>query len=262
MDSVSSSVQRLYSHRLWESSDGLTEDARLWEDTRSSVGAYVVACRRRIQRHLSNEGGKLLDFASGPIQYPEYLEYSRDFSIRTCVDLAQGALLQAKKRLGRRGEYLHGDFLSIPISNDTFDCSISLHTIYHIDKAKQEEAVRKLIDVTKKGGPIVIVYSNPRNLVSTPFKVWGWLRNRLPSRPQPSPLYFHAFPLSWWRRFEDQATVTLLPWRTLSGNNLRRLIPNNVLGSKVLRVLFFLEEKFPAVFLRLGEYPMVILTKK
>ena len=262
MDPVTASVSELYSYQLWRERDGLTEDAKLWEDSRPAIGEYLAACRRRVQSHLPNEGESLLDFASGPIQYPEYLEYSRDFSTRTCVDLSEHALVEAKKKLGTKGEYLHGDFLSIPIPADTFACSISLHTIYHIDAQKQEIAVRKLIDVTKKGCSIVIVYSNPQNVVSVPFKVWGWLRKRLPCPPPDSPLYFHAFPLKWWRRFEDQATMVQLPWRTLSGSTLRRLIPNNILGTNVLRGLFLLEEKFPALFLALGEYPMIILTKK
>ena len=262
MDSVTSAVQKLYSHQLWRVRNGVTEDARLWEDNRQATVEYLAACRRRVQRHLSDEGGNLLDFASGPIQYPEYLEYSQNFSTRTCVDLAEHALLEAKRRLGSKGDYLHGDFLSIPIPAATFDCSISLHTIYHIDAQKQEKAVRKLIDVTKKGRPIVIVYSNPQNLISVPFKVWGSLRKRLPFRLPDSTLYFHAFPLRWWRRFEDQATVVQLPWRTLGGSALRRLVPDNSLGTRVLRALFLLEEKFPALFLALGEYPMIILTKK
>ena len=46
-----------------------------------------------------------------------------------------------------------------------FDCSVSLHTIYHIDKDIQENAVRKLLYVTKPGQPVIIIYSNPLPII-------------------------------------------------------------------------------------------------
>lgn len=57
-------------------------------------------------------------------------------------------LYEAREKLGEHGVYLHGSFFDIHFDNDFFDCSISLHTIYHIDRDRQEEAVRKLIHVT------------------------------------------------------------------------------------------------------------------
>ena len=40
--------------------------------------------------------------------------------------------------------------MKINFKKNYFDCSISLHTIYHINKNKQKKAVKKLIDITKK----------------------------------------------------------------------------------------------------------------
>ena len=40
----------------------------------------------------------MLDMASGPIQYPEYLVYSSNFKKRYCVDLSKNALEAAKKK--------------------------------------------------------------------------------------------------------------------------------------------------------------------
>ena len=40
-----------------------------------------------------------------------------------------------------------------------------MHTIYHINKNKQAEAI-KLIRLAKKDKPIIIVYSNPNSLIS------------------------------------------------------------------------------------------------
>ena len=99
--------------------------------------------------------------ASGPIQYPEYLEYSKNFNKRYCVDLSDAALESAKLKIGEHGVFLHGSFFDISLDEDFFDCSISLHTIYHMGKDRQEEAVRKLLYVTKVGKPVIILYSNP-----------------------------------------------------------------------------------------------------
>ena len=56
------------------------------------------------------------------------------------------ALDDAKEKIGDHGVFLCGSWFDIPLDENLFDCAISLHTIYHIDKDKQEEAVRKLIN--------------------------------------------------------------------------------------------------------------------
>ena len=106
----------------------------------------------------------MLDMASGPIQYPEYLVYSSNFKKRYCVDLSKNALEAAKKKIGDHGEYLLGNFLNLNIPSNSFDCIISLHTIYHIDQKDQEHAVDKMLDLVKNNKPIIIVYSNPYSL--------------------------------------------------------------------------------------------------
>ena len=50
-----------------------------------------------------------------------------------------------------------------------------MHTIYHINKNKQAEAIKKLIRLAKKDKPIIIVYSNPNSLI---FKIRSLLLKR------------------------------------------------------------------------------------
>lgn len=107
-------------------------------------------------RHLPKSGERLLDMASGPIQYPEYLRFSENFARRVCADIFERALDIARTRLGDRGEYLHGDFLELDISANSMDATACLHTLYHIDRARQAAAVRKLIEFTMPGAPVVI----------------------------------------------------------------------------------------------------------
>ena len=57
-------------------------------------------------------------------------------------------------------------FFKINFKKNYFDCILSMHTIYHINKNKQAEAIKKLIRLAKKDKPIIIVYSNPNSLIS------------------------------------------------------------------------------------------------
>src|SRR5665213_473309 len=165
-DKAEEIVSRFYNTVGWKTEEEITEDARRYEDLREYAGEYVSKCRLRLMRHIPASGDKILDMASGPIQYKEYLEYSRNYRKRYCVDLSSGALEDAKKKIGDHGEYICGSFFDLKIEEDFFDCTISMHTIYHVDKDRQEEIVRKLIAVTKPGEPVIIVYSNPRTLLN------------------------------------------------------------------------------------------------
>lgn len=262
-------VSHFYDTVGWETKEGITEDARRWEDLRSHSSEYVSKCRLRVLRHIPASGLNILDMASGPIQYDEYLEYSKNFDKRHCVDLSEKALERAKRRIGAHGVFLHGSFLDLPFENDFFDCAVSLHTIYHIDKDQQEEAVRKLVRVTKPGKPVIIVYSNPQTiLASLPVRALRWAKRRLTRATRKSDgetgpsLYMHAQPIGWWTRFSDIAIVNILPWRSLGSDDQRSLIPDNRIGEMMLRLLFHLEDTFPGFFVRHLQYPMIILVKK
>ncbi len=155
--------------------------------------------------------------------------------------MSSNALESAKKKIGEHGVFLHGSFFDILLEEDFFDCAVSLHTIYHIDKDKQEEAVRKLIRVTKPGKPVIIVYSNPNTFISSlisslPLCTLIRAGNSLKkteenaTKEQSGSLYFYSHPIKWWSRFGDIAQVQVLPWRSFSSDIQKRLIPNNKIG--------------------------------
>lgn len=265
-DEISRRVSEFYETVGWENFAGLTEDARRWEDLRACARDYVSHCRLRVLRHIPPAGDCLLDMASGPIQFREYLEYSRHFRKRYCVDLSAKALAVAKQKIGDHGVFLQGDFLDMPLEKDFFDCTVSLHTIYHIDKARQEEAVRKLVYVTKPDKPVIIIYSNPKPLIyyfMFPFKILRNLKNRFLNQKESlnKELYFHAHPVDWWNRFRDVADVTLLPWRAFASQHQKLLIRGDRLGKFLFKILFELEDRFPKFFVKHFQYPMIILKK-
>jgi ubiquinone/menaquinone biosynthesis C-methylase UbiE len=261
-------VSNFYNTVGWEINEEITEDARRFEDLRECSKEYVSKCRLRVLRHIPENGLNMLDMASGPIQYNEYLEYSKNFKKRYCIDLSSAALEIAKKKIGDHGIFLHGSFFDIPLEENFFDCTISLHTIYHIEKDKQEEAVRKLLNVTKAGKKVIIVYSNPDTfLTSLPFFLIKKMRilNRSKYKKkeeEKKALYFYRHSIEWWNRFCDIADVNIFPWRSFSSDFQKRMIPNNKFGRKMFSVLFNLEERFPDFFVKHFQYPMIILTKK
>jgi ubiquinone/menaquinone biosynthesis C-methylase UbiE len=268
MDKAEEKVSEFYNTVGWETDNYVTEDAKRFEDLRECSKEYISKCRLRVLRHIPGDGEYILDMASGPIQYKEYLEYSKNFKRRYCVDLSSAALEIARQKIGDHGVFLHGSFLDIPLYEDFFDCAISLHTIYHMDKEKQEEAVRKLLYVTKTGKKVIIVYSNPNTiLTSLPFRLLKKLRILNKSRykrrqEEEAALYFYRHPIEWWKRFGDTADVDIFPWRSFSSDIQKRLTPDNKLGRMMFGALFSLEERFPVFFVKHFQYPMIVLTKK
>lgn len=265
-DHAEQRVAEFYNTVGWAETDGVTEDARQWEDLRPAARDYVSRCRLRVLEHIPPGGDKFLDMASGPIQYPEYLAYSRAYRRRYCVDLSAEALARARERIGEHGVYLCGSFFDMDLPDDTFDCTVSLHTIYHMDADRQEEAVRKLLRVTRPGRPVIIVYSNPDAVSPTlktliPFRgTFRSLRRR--RRRRRDGLYFHAHPLAWWNRFSDAAELRILPWRSFTARDQKRWFPDNGIGRWMFATLYRLEDRYPDFFVRRFRYPMIILRKR
>ncbi len=256
---VEDDVRDFYDSRGWETAgdEEVYADAHLWEDLRSCAAAYVSACRRKVLDHLPPSGERILDAGSGPIQYPEYVEYSAGFAKRVCVDVSERALAEACTKLGGRGDYVRASLLELPFPASHFDAAVSLHTIYHIDRDRQETAVRELIRVVKPGASAVVVYANPDRLTARLKRLAG----RSSRDSGSGPIYFFAHPLSWWKRFSDEAAVEIAPWRTLNANESRRLIPDNALGAGVFRAVLAFERTVPSVATWAGCYPMIVLTK-
>ena len=223
-------VNTFYNKFGWSKKKGNTLDATLFEDLRSCAKKYVSKCRLRLNKFIPKKGKNILDFASGPIQYREYLDYSKNFKIRHCVDFSKLAINSAKNKLGKRGKYYCNDFFKIKFKKNYFDCILSLHTIYHIDKNLQSNAINKLLYISKK--------------------------------KTKNDLYFFCHPIDWWERFNKDAKISIKPWRSFSSDHQKILFPDNYLGKKLFNFLFILEDKFEKFFVNHFQYYVVILKKK
>lgn len=246
-DKTTESVRAFYEDRGWKGDD-VTEDASRWEDLRPCAAQYVSLCRRKVLDYLPKTGDRILDAASGPIQYPEYLDYSAGFNKRVCVDISQRALDIAKAKLGSRGEYHCASITELPLPDNSFDAVVSMHTIYHIDRMQQERAVRELIRVAKPGAPVVIVYANPWGLFAAPGRLAKWLMRKK------QVIYFYAHPLSWWRRFGD---VQIHLWRFIAARESKLLLHSN--GAFAALATF--EHCSPRLATSLGHYPLIVIRK-
>ena len=261
-------VSQFFNSLGWKTVDGITEEARRWEDLRESAQDYVSRCRLRISQYIPERGDYFLDVGSGPIQFSEYLAYSVNFTQRYCVDLSTQALDDAKNKIGDHGVFLPGSILDIPLEEDFFDCTICLKALFNIDKVCQEEVVRKLIRVTKPGKPVIISYANPRTIY--PRRLLS-RKSSLDNGAENSPgaqsdhrlgSHYHLFPIDWWNRFNDVAIVNIVPWHAFPSALQKSLIPNNKLGAKLFDILFYLEDRFPEFFVKNFHGLIVVMIKR
>lgn len=282
-------VQEFYDEYGWQQiGDGLYQNSR-YEDLRPVSKEYVVRCRERVEEYLPEGGHFILDGGSGPVQYPEYIEYSRGYDKRVCLDISQLALKEARRRIGDHGFYVVGDLANLPFKQDVFDAVISMHVIYHLPMEDQESAFREFFRTLVPGGDAVVIYSWGRHsllmrLAEPVVRLAGWFV-RLYSRIR----FGKQRPLKYDGKEIDKETATLLTkpglysfkhdhrwlenrigdlpgfeirvWRTASSAFLRALVHRQFFGRFWLRLLFWLEEKFPNLLGRIGQYPMVLYQK-
>ena len=146
LDDITKSVRDFYDDVGWErGEEGAFADADLFEDLRPVSARYIHDCHLRVLQYVDREGRFLLDAGSGPIQYPEYLAYSEGYCKRICVDISVTGLREAQRKLQDKGVYILADISNLPLASSSMDGVVSLHTIYHIPKERQEGAVRESV---------------------------------------------------------------------------------------------------------------------
>lgn len=255
-------VSQFYNSVGWVANeDGDTLDAEKWEDLRDCSDEYIRKCRKRLNKYIPKSGELFFDLGSGPIQYPEYLEYSKNYKERHCMDLSSDALEIAKKKANNIKTF-NGSFFDTDVEPNKYDCCISQHVIYHMDKEDQALAINKLLEITKKGGKVIIVYGNPNSLLEIPYKIYRLIKKIFKLKTEHD-LYHFVYPLKWWHQFEDKSNVELYLWRTFNSFYLKKIFPNNFIGKKLLQIIYKLEDVLPKfITLAIAQYPTIVLTKK
>ncbi len=261
-------VQQFYDERGWKKRDAVFSDAVIFEDLRSVTVQYQHTCHLRVAKHLAPAGTYLLDVASGPVQYDEYLLYSKGYRRRVCVDISFLALAEARKRLGDKGIYVLGDVTELPFADDAFDGIVSLHTIYHVPEVRQETAFKEIHRVLARDKKAVVVYSwGNRSLLMLatmlPIRAWQFLLRRLRRARAGGrrDLYAHQHSYRWFSGRQWPFTYELRCWRSVGVDFTKLYIHDWLFGRAILRGLYRLEDRWPRLFGIIGQYPMIVIGK-
>lgn len=282
---VKQRVRQFYDRVGWQTvADGNYQNAR-YEDLRPVSKDYIHRCHLRVKRFLGPTGRYLLDAGSGPVQYPEYLEYSAGYQRRVCVDISIVALQEARRRIGEHGLFVVADVANLPFCANPFEGVVSLHTLHHLPLAEQARAYGELHRVLKPGSTAVVVNGwtdSPlmrrldwlvRGMERLGAAVARW-RGKSAAAPAISPektpvakddttgTFINKLDPAWLEsNIGGNMRYQLYPWRSVSVRFLRAVIHGPTGGRLWLRLLFWLEERFPRFFAEKGQYPMVVISK-
>jgi SAM-dependent methyltransferase len=157
MTEVKEEVRQFYDEVGWQLVGADVYQNARYEDLRPVSRQYIHDCHLRVARHLLTQGRYLLDAGSGPVQYPEYLEYSRNYQYRVCADISITALKEAHRRLGEHGLYIVADIANLPLKSGAFEGVVSLHTIHHLPEEDRLSAYEELFRVLAPGSSAVVV---------------------------------------------------------------------------------------------------------
>jgi SAM-dependent methyltransferase len=280
---VKAQVRQFYDQVGWQQvSSGQYQNAR-YEDLRPVASEYIHLCHLRVNRYLPCAGKYILDAGSGPIQYPEYLTYSAGCQYRVCLDISIVALMEARKRIGQHGLFVVADVANLPFKPGVFDGIVSLHTLHHLPASDQQKAYLDLYRVLRSGCNMVVVngwtvsplMNRLQPLVKLMERAAGFAarrRIRLEGPPEDKPVAKEtpAKPTGTFVQKRDAATlrqelkglkVEIRVWRSLSVRFMRAVIKPKLAGQFWLKLVYWLEERFPHYFGKNGQYPLVIVRK-
>ena len=286
---VKQQVRQFYDRVGWQTiEDGLYQNTR-YEDLRPVSSDYIHRCHLRMNRFLTPQGCFLLDAGSGPIQYPEYLTYSEGYNYRVCVDISLVALQEAYRRIGDHGLYVVADVANLPFKPDCFEGVVSLHTLHHLPAAEQISAYQALYRVLSPGNAMVIV----NGWTDSPLMRWSqWLVNFMeglgnliirikkgkeaaqpvtdtkdisdsPAGQKPGGTFIEKMDAKrLHKELDGHFNFEIWVWRSVNVRFLRAVIHRAAAGRLLLRMLYWLEERFPHFLGEKGQYPMLVIRKE
>jgi len=288
MAEVKQEVRQFYDQVGWQRvGEDQYQNAR-FEDLRPVSSEYIHRCHLRVGKVLAPSGKLLLDAGSGPIQYPEYLEYSRGYQRRVCADISITALKEARARIGDHGLFVVCDVANLPFVPGAFDGVVSLHTIHHLPEGEHLQAYSELYRMLKPGRSAAVVNGWPASRLMKRFeplmrfatRVRNFLARRMgweqaprrakikAAQPQteeddgPRGTFTNRHDVAWMKaEVGGRMPLEIRVWRSASVRFLRALIHPRLGGKLWLRLLFWLEERYPHYFGENGQYPLLVIRK-
>ncbi len=285
---IKQDVRKFYDDIGWqEIGEGVYQNAR-YEDLRPVSWEYIHKCHLRVGRHLNPEGQFLLDAGSGPIQYPEYLEYSKGYQARVCADISIVALQEARQRIGDlssggTGLFVVADIANLPFRRDAFDGVVSLHTIHHLPIDEHKRAYQEVYRVLAPTKSAVVVNGWQDSILMRyfvrPIKWRNRTRKRIRTniknlregrsqsnnsnqKPKGKGTFVSKHDVEWLKKeVGSLMQLEILVWRSVSVRFLREFIKPDLGGKWLLRKLYDLEERYPKFFGEYGQYPLIVIKK-
>lgn len=268
MNRVSSSVKSHYDDTGWVVNEsGVTQDADNAEDLRSFIQPYISRCRLRVGRFIK-PGGCILEVGCGPLQYKEYLSFYERAQSITVVDVSDRAIKTLADRKIENLNAIQGDILTYE-TEEKFDYILLQHVLYHIDKKEQLNLIKKLTNILKPGGNVVVVYSNVNYFISVLFFPVRKIKHIFQAglrrlRAEDNPLYFERLSVGRFKTLAKEIGVDfeMYPWRTFPKQHQQVIFHKRFFGVRLLNFLAVLEESYPRFMSYIGQYPILIFTKK
>ncbi|MBT3321975.1 MAG: class I SAM-dependent methyltransferase [Anaerolineae bacterium] len=272
-------VRQFYDQVGWsQEEDGNYQNAR-YEDLRPVSREYIHKTRMRVNDHLPPFGRFLLDAGSGPVQYPEYLTYSKEYQYRVCADISITALQEAKKRLGTHALPVVVDVANLPFAPSVFDGLVSMHTIHHLPMDEHRQAYIEFFRVLKTGGSAVVVngWGDPLLMrIARPFirlvkfirfrlrgKEFSLIKKKKTAQEADVGTFIRKTSAIWLKEeLKDLTPIEIFAWRSVNTHFLRTFIHAALGGKFFLKILFWKEDVFTRFFGKHGQYPMVVFKKK
>jgi SAM-dependent methyltransferase len=273
MQHAKQQVRAFYDEIGWmQDGEGVFQNAR-YEDRRPVSREYIHKCHLRVNRHIAGTGKYLLDAGSGPVQWPEYLTYSAGYKFRVCADISMTALRAARAKLKGRGLYAVADIANLPFKGDAFDGVVSIHAIHHLPLDEHRAAYLEIQRVLRSGGVAAIVNGWYRPLLMRMAEPLIRLGRSLSGRDRKRKKNWIAEEdqqgtfvqkmTPHWLKLQLRGSVDFqtFAWRSLSPRFMRWFIRPGLGGRTWLRIVFWLEERFPRFFGEHGQYPLIVIRK-
>lgn len=270
-------VREFYDEYGWQKNEEDSyNDTVTFEDRRPVSKAYWSRCHLRLNRYLNGGGEYLLDVASGAIPNDEYLTYSANFRLRVCMDFSVQAVREAAKRLHGKGIFILGDMTRMPLAESCMDALISLHTVYHVPREEQTQAVAEAYRVIKPGKQAVIVYSwKDSGLMKMMFKLYRPVLNfykRIRGKEnkrknaqtgQRLDLFVQQQNFNWFsEQIQKQYNARLTVYSSISRSFSFTFLKEKWFGKQLSSFIYWVEDRFPLTLGRWGQYPVFVLSKQ
>ena len=231
------SVKDYYDRIGWTKQKGKYVDALSFTTDKGTK--YQKACNDRL-REMIGSPELLLDVACGASPFNSKAKK------QLCIDFSITAIEEAKKNKPE-GLFVLGDITALPLKDNSVTDTISMHTIYHVDKDKQAAAIEEIKRVTKN--KCYVVYNAGKhaklvNILTLPLQLWNWSEKRINPNSKRR-VYFYAHSYKWLEQFGEIKT-----YRFLNENGVK-------LYSKLLWLVSKIEMRLP----KHSYHPLLVIDK-